>query len=476
MASSRILAVLLLIAVMALSGAQAMNATTILPSSVYQTSGYEIYRFNVPQVNGMTTFYVEGCTDSFTVSVNAYLSDFYQLNGTVSSTNSSSSEDAAFSVSVDTNYASVWEVSVAGCTPTSVYGEGNQCFTNQIGPACVAPETVNDFPVVNTVTVYRLPAISTLSTYSVNVDIDATVQDGNTLQVSDVFYNSIPTSIVFGESFTSNVTNTTVATISNPVIGNGYYYIAFTSSSNTSASFVTVHMNTMDCSDANTTQIYNPELEECEDIALLTTRYNFTTYEFKSSYMFGDDDDYVYFQLDVGSSLQFGLAPSDDDGDGVIPDVYIKYGNIPSADDYDFMASTGADTLFYESGDLSVGVWYLALYSSDASDLNDEFIMWFKTACPNECNDLGDCSSSHVCQCSDNWTGYACNVFVPNGEDPDDVENNDTDWWDVSEWGAPAWIAVSLLVLLIIIVIVQLVVIGFIGFKWRQERSRYQSY
>jgi len=105
----------------------------------------------------------------------------------------------------------------------------------------------------------------------------------------------------------------------------------------------------------------------------------------------------------TGSSFKVGLRGFG----GKTPHLYLRFGNIPSLNDFDSVdnaSTTGAR--YYDSGVTNItGTWYLGVYL--ASGTSGDFGLWFNDNCPNQCSGHGECSN-HVCACYSGYSNWNC--------------------------------------------------------------------
>lgn len=114
------------------------------------------------------------------------------------------------------------------------------------------------------------------------------------------------------------------------------------------------------------------------------------------------------------------------------PEVYFRFGNIPTLDSYDLLVPAPADLLpnFYETNLTAKGTWFIGVFTKDATSRSRG--LWFNSDCAvddkqQQCSNNGECFN-HTCKCVSGQT-YFCS-FLPiaptPGEDPDDGQKF---WW-----------------------------------------------
>jgi len=117
-----------------------------------------------------------------------------------------------------------------------------------------------------------------------------------------------------------------------------------------------------------------------------------------------DEGAWMYYVLELQQIGNLKLNLSQSRGD---VDIYIKYGAIPTQEDWDYADITNSNRVTIDMLDPRLGQWYFAFYGFTESTFT--FRVNMNTLCPDRCSKHGDCVGSY-CNCYLEYRGPACEI------------------------------------------------------------------
>jgi hypothetical protein len=125
---------------------------------------------------------------------------------------------------------------------------------------------------------------------------------------------------------------------------------------------------------------------------------------------------YAILALNNPYLTSFALGVGAFDGQQ-LPDIYLRAGALPTAQQYDLKISRGAQQSAYINSGItnSVGVlWFLGLHYPGQSVVSGGLGLWLASNCASDCNTVkgqGTCNNiTNSCSCADNWGGFDCSI------------------------------------------------------------------
>jgi len=109
---------------------------------------------------------------------------------------------------------------------------------------------------------------------------------------------------------------------------------------------------------------------------------------------------YYYFDLHQSGNMHLNISQASGD-----VDIYIKYGEIPTHTDFDYVDTTTNTKIVMDVLDPSLGIWYFGFYGYLTSYFS--FKLTMDTQCPDRCSKHGTCVGSY-CDCYLEYRGVSC--------------------------------------------------------------------